>query len=801
MRVPLGWLREYAPTDLGAERLAEILIPRGVLIEAIERPWEGLDGVVVARVVEVRDHPNSDKLCVARIRHGSGEAELVVGVRNMVAGDLVPWAPPGARVPVLAEPLAIRRVRGIDSNGMLCSPRELAISQDHGGILILNDAGLDVGEDLKRGLGLDEVVLDIEVEPNRPDFLSVYGVAREAAAATGVKLVPLETAVDEVPDAVADAVTVRIDDLEGCPRYVARAVRAVAHRPSPLAVQARLTAAGIRPIDAVIDATNYTMLETGQPLHAFDMDRLAGPGIVVRKASDGERLTTLDDVERILTGDDLLICDLEKPVALAGVMGGRTSEVSEETTDVLLESASFTRSGVLLTARRLELHTEASHRFERGTDPEACPDAAARCAALMVRWAGGEVMRGVAEDGRAPERAWVSLRPARASALLGYPVPAEAAMSVFDTLGMTNRLDDDRVEVEIPGYRADIEREVDLIEEVVRIQGYDNVGSTMPRAPHPGGVPETYAFARRVKGALARVGLREIRPVPFDAASDLALFSDTDAIPVTNPLRAEEGFLRTRLTPGLLHAVALNQSRGVETVRIFEVGTTFRLADPFVEIRKAGFALCGGNGAGWWSERRALDVLDAKGVLESLLDDVGVAEWSLAEAPDGPFHPGRSARIVIDGSHAGVLGEIHPRVAEALDIIGRVSVGVIGLRVLEAGAGRRSSAGKVPPRFPPVHRDLAFIVEGATPAGAVHEVLRRAGGALLASSILFDVYTGDPLPGGSKSLAFSLDLRAPDRTLRDEEAQEAVDRIVEELERTFGATLRTGEPPASRTHD
>ncbi|MDP9300964.1 MAG: phenylalanine--tRNA ligase subunit beta [Actinomycetota bacterium] len=792
MRVPFTWLREFAPTDLGAEQLAEILIPRGVNIETIEHPWEGLDGVVVVRVLEVRDHPNSDKLCVARIQHGSGEAELVVGVRNMAPSDLVPWAPPGARVPVLPEPLTTRRIRGVDSNGMLCSPRELAISQDHGGILILTESGLGVGDDLKRGLGLDEAVLDIEVEPNRPDFLSVFGVAREAAAATGVKLVPVDTSVDEVPDATADAVTVRIDDLGGCPRYIARAVRGVTHRPSPLGVQARLTACGVRPIDAVVDATNYTMLEIGQPLHAFDMHRLAGPGIVVRKASDDERLLTLDDVERTLTRDDLLICDVEKPVALAGVMGGRTSEVSEETTDVLLESACFTRSGVLLTARRLDLHTEASHRFERGSDPEACPGAAARCAALMMRWAGGEVMRGVAEDGRAPERKWVALRPARATALLGYPVPTEAAVSVFDTLGMTTRLDGDRLEVEIPGFRTDIEREVDLIEEVVRIQGYDNVGSTMPRAPHPGGVPDTYAFVRRVKGALARAGLREIRPVPFDAASDLALFGDTDAIPVTNPLRAEEGFLRARLTPGLLHAVALNQSRGVETVRIFEVGTTFRLADPFVEIRKAGFALCGGPGEGWWSERRALDVLDAKGVLESLLGELGVADWSLADAPDGPFHPGRSARIVIDGSHAGVLGEIHPRVAEALDITGRVSVGVVGLRALQSGAGSRSAPTDVPPRFPPVHRDLAFIVEDATPAGAVHEALRRAGGALLASSTLFDVYAGDPLPAGMKSLAFSLDLRAPDRTLRDEEAQEAVDKIVEELERAFGAKLRTG---------
>jgi phenylalanyl-tRNA synthetase beta chain len=791
MRVPLTWLREFAPTDLGAEQLAEILIPRGVLIEAVERPWEGLEGVVVVRVLEVRDHPNSDKLCVARIQHGSGEAELVVGVRNMAPGDLVPWAPPGARVPVLPEPLSTRRVRGVETNGMLCSPRELAISQDHSGILILDQERLGVGDDLKRGLGLDEAVLDIEVEPNRPDFLSVYGVAREAAAATGVKLVPPDTSVDEIPDAVADAVTVRIDDLEGCPRYVARAVRGVAHRPSPLGVQARLTACAVRPIDAVVDATNYAMLETGQPMHAFDLDRLAGPGIVVRKASDGERLLTLDDVERTLTTKDLLICDAEKPVALAGVMGGRTSEVSEETADVLLESAYFTRSGVLLTARRLDLHTEASHRFERGTDPEACPGAAARCAALMARWAGGQVMRGVAEAGRAPERRWISLRPARATALLGYPVPAEAAASVFDSLGMTNRLEGDRLEVEIPGYRTDVEREVDLIEEVVRIEGYGNVGTTLPRAPHPGGVPDDYAFARRVKGALARAGLREVRPIPFDAASDLALFGDTDAIPVTNPLRAEEGFLRTRLTPGLLHAVALNQARGVDTVRIFEVGTTFRLADPFLEIRKAGFALCGGDGEGWWSERRALDVLDAKGVLGSLLDDLGVADWSLADAPDGPFHPGRSARIVIDGSHAGVLGEIHPRVAESLDITGRVAVGVLGLRALEGGS-RGPSAPTDVPRFPPVHRDLAFIVDDATPAGAVHEALRRAGGALLASSALFDVYVGDPLPSGTKSLAFSLDLRAPDRTLRDEEAQEAVDRIVEELGRAFGAKLRAG---------
>jgi phenylalanyl-tRNA synthetase beta chain len=791
MLVPLSWLREFAPTDMDPDALADLLIPRGVLIEAIERPWSGLQGVVVAQVVEVRDHPNADTLCVARIRHADGEVELVVGVRNMREGDLVPWAPPGSRVPALTEPLAVRPVRGVDSPGMLCSPRELAISQDHGGILLLNGEGVAVGDDLKASLGLDEVVFDIEIEPNRPDFLSVLGVAREVAAATGVPLTRSAVDMTEIDETTADVVAITIEDRAACPRYVARAVRGAAHRPAPLRTQARLTACGVRPIDAIVDATNHTMLEVGQPLHAFDLQRLAGPGIVVRKATDGERLSTLDGVERTLTADDLLICDVDQPVAIAGVMGGQTSEVSEETSDVLLESASFARGGILLTARRLDLHTEASHRFERGVDPEGCEDAATRCAALMVRWAGGQVLRGSAHDGEAPPRRWVGFRPARATTLLGYEVTPRSATEVFETLGLRTRADGDRIDVEVPGYRPDIEREVDLIEEVVRVQGYGKVGTTLPRAPHAGGLPEPYAFARRVKEGLARAGLHEIRPVPFASEADLSLFDDRDAVVVTNPLRVEEGFLRTRLTPGLLRAVALNRARGVQTVRLFEVGTTFRAADPFVEVGKAGFAISGPAVEGWSGERRELDVLDAKGILEGLLDALGVRGWTLGQPPQGPFHPGRSAVVSVGDAPAGVIGEIHPRVAAAFEIEGRVAVCVVGLGPLLRAADREVEFHDIP-RYPPVRRDLAFLVPEVTPAGTVHRVLRDAGGPLLDASTLFDVYVGDRIPRGTKSLAFSVDLRASDRTLTDDEAQRVVDGIVERLASELDAQLRTG---------
>jgi phenylalanyl-tRNA synthetase beta chain len=791
VRIVLSWLREFCPTDLHADDLAELITRQGVKVEEVLRPWEGVQGVVVARVVSVEDHPDSDKLCVASVDDGTGEQVVCAGVRNFAAGDLVPWAKPGARVPVLPEPLAPRKLRGVMSNGMLCSPREVGVADVHTGILVLNREDVRVGDDFRAAFGLDDAVLDIEVEPNRPDFLSVFGVAREVSAATGVPLIEPDLALEESDEDAAALATVRLEAPDACPRYVARVIRGVdAHGDSPLRVQARLSAAGMRPVSNVVDATNYTMLELGQPLHGFDIDLLAGPGIVVRRAGEGERLTTLDDVERELSDEDLLICDVDKPVALGGVMGGASSEVSDETTNVLLESAYFTRTGILRTARRLDLHSEASHRFERGSDPEGLERAATRCAKLIVDWAGGTVARGVAGAGEPPTRRWVSMRPARATMLLADEVTANDARQVFDRLGMTQRGDDDVLEVEVPGYRVDIEREVDLIEEVARVRGYDRIGSTVPSAGQAGGVPPSYAFRDRLRDVSVRAGLREVSLLSFASGDDLAFAGDLDAVPVANPLQADEGFLRTRLAPGLLHAVARNQARGSEAIAIFETGTVFRMDDPVQERSSLAFALTGPAGRGWAAERRALDVLDAKGVLETLMGEAGVS-WSLGDALAPPYHPGRSATILVGDAVAGTFGELLPRAAAAFDIEGRVSVGELDVAALLAGTGKEFLVRDVP-RFPPVRRDLAFVLPESTPAGEVQHALEEAAGELLSECVLFDVFRGGSLPEGAKSLAFTLDFRAPDRTLTGDETDPVVERIVARLRDDYGAELRAG---------
>ena len=789
MKVPLSWLEEFVPIDLDVEALADRIDAHGIKVEGIERPWAGLEGVVVARVLDVRDHPNSDKLCLATVDAGEGPVQVVVGIRNMSPGDLVPWAKPGSRVPALEEPLGTKQLRGETSNGMLCSPRELAISHEHEtGILIL-PAELPVGGDVRSTLGLEDAVLDIEVEPNRPDFLSIYGVARETSSILGLPLREPDLTVEEVPERADEVATVELRDPDGCPFYLARVLHAASAGSTPLRAQARLTAAGMRPVAPIVDATNYAMLELGQPLHAFDMQRLAGPGIVVRRAEAGERLVTLDGAERDLSEEDLLICDLEGPVALAGIMGGQTSEVSGSTTDVLLESAYFTRTGVIRTARRLELHSEASHRFERGTDPEGVERAARRGAALIAQWTGAQVLTGTARAGGPPERRWVSMRVPRATALLGYPVTPTDAAAVFETLRMTHREASDGVEVEVPGYRVDIEREVDLIEEVVRIQGYDRVGARIPRSPEPGGLPDGYAFARRVRDALVRSGLREAKPLPFVPEEDLALMGDRDAIPLANPLRAEEAWLRTRVLPGLLHTAARNQRWGTGSVAIFEVGTVFRSAGPVEERRQVGFVLCGAAGEGWTADGREYDVLDARGVVEALLDDLGVKGWTLGEPLAAPFHPGRSAQIVLEDRPLGLVGELHPRVTASLDIEGRVAAAELELEPLRTAASGVLQLVEVP-RFPPVRRDLAFVVGDEVPAGTVQAALQAAGGELLDRSVLFDVFRGGAIPEGRKSLAFALEFRAPDRTLTDEEVEPVVAAIVERLRAELQADLR-----------
>jgi len=791
VRVVLSWLREFCPVELQPEELAQTLSVKGVHVEGIFRPWEHLSGVVVARVLEVRDHPNSDKLCLARVSYGSGERELVVGVRNMKPGDLVPLAGPGARVPALPEPLAERTIRGVVSEGMLSSPRELGISGDHGGILIL-PPDAPVGADVKETFGLDDVVFDIEIEPNRPDLMSVFGVAREVAAATGAPLGSPEVSVPEADEKAEGEAAVEVLDLERCPRYVARIIRDVAVAPSPIGIQARLTAAGMRPVSNVVDATNYAMLETGQPLHPFDVDRLSDRAIVVRRAREGERLVTLDDVERTLTAEDLVIADRVKAVGIAGVMGSASAEVHAGTREILLESAYFDPKGVIRTSRRLKLQTEASTRFGRGADPENPPRGADRAARLLAEWAGGRVLSGAIEVGDAPERRRVEVRPSRATKVLGYAVSPSDVEDVFHRLGMASTpAGPDGLEVEVPGYRVDLEREVDLIEEIVRVQGYDRLGTTLPGIRQAGGAAETFTLRRRARAALMAAGLRESISLSFSSAADLRLLGRPDAVVVANPISAEEGFLRPSLIPNLLKAVRRNRDRGVRTIALFEAGHVFLPGDPVDEREMAAGVLSGPAGVGMHAEDRSVDFFDAKGAVEVLLEALLVAEWRAGDPPsDGPFHPGRSATVLAADGPVGVIGELHPSAAEEIglgegDRVALFEVDLSSLYSLATPVEYREI-----PRFPPVRRDLAFIVDASTPAAAVQGAIAAASGELAEAVVLFDEFTGEPIPEGKKSLAFALEFRAPDRTLTDQEADAAVETIVRRVAEAVGGELR-----------
>lgn len=789
MRVPLSWLREFCPVKLSAEDLADLLTSRGLHLERLLRPWEAVSGVLVARVLEVKDHPNADKLCVTTIESGGGTREVVAGVRNMSSGDLVPYAAPGATLPGFEGKLERRELRGVTSDGMLCSPSELAISGDHAGILILDQG--EPGEDLKEAIGLDEAVLDIEVVPNRPDLMSVYGVAREAAAATGEDLASPATEVEEAPELTEGAATVEVHDSARCPRYLARVIRGVTVGPSPIRAQVRLTAGGMRPVSNVVDATNYAMLELGQPMHPFDLQRLSGPGIEVRTAKDGEKLTTIDGVERSLTGEDLLIADVERAVGIAGVMGGGDSEVSSDTSDVLLESAHFLPVSVLRTARRLGLRTEASIRFERGADPEAVPGAAARAASLMAEWSGGRVLSGAVDVGSVPDRATVSVRPGRAAQLIGIELTASEVRESLGRLRLPASEDGEELVVEIPAYRVDLEREVDLIEEVARVTGYEAVPSTLPGVRQAGGLTREQGLRRRIVDLLAGAGLLETRSVSLGPESDSDLFPEARSIRVANPVSEEDAGLRVSLLPGLLRAARRNMSMGRNSVRLFEAGRTFSLGEPDpIEKEQVAALLSGPAGEGWPAESRPQGFLDARGLLEHLLDGLGV-EWAVGEPAQKPWHPGRSFEVRVDGRACGVAGEIHPSVIEAFDMPAAAAGFELDLEGVLPAAGDLVDYAEVS-RFPPVRRDVAYLVDREAAAGPIQAALIQAAGDLLERVILFDVFEGEPLPEDKRSLAFALDLRASDRTLTDREADEVVRAITERLSADFGAELRSG---------
>ena len=831
MRVPVPWLRELVdlPTDVPTEEVAARLTAAGLKVEAVHRASAVGGPLVVGRVVAYEDetHPNGKTIRWCTVDVGEPEPRgIVCGAFNFAVGDAVVVALPGA---VLPGGIAIgaRRTYGHLSDGMICSPDELGLGADHSSILVLPGEHTP-GADADAVLGLRDEVLEIAVTPDRGYALAMRGVAREAATAFGVSFRDPAT-VPAPPAAADDGYSVRVDDAAGCPLFVARTVHDVdATRPPPLWLQRRLRQAGMRPISLVVDITNYVMLELGQPIHGYDADRLHGP-IVVRRARPGEWVETLDGKHRALDPEDLLITDDSGPIGIAGVMGGASTEVSPATTSVVVEAAHFAPVVVGRAARRHRLPSEASRRFERGVDPALPPAAAQRVVDLLVELGGARAEPTITVVGQVPARRTVRAAGDLATRTLAVPVPAERFAALLTAVGCevtrtgaaTDTADTAVIlEAAVPTWRPDLRDPADLVEEAARLIGYDAIGSVLPVAPPGRGWTAGQRARRRVGTALAEAGFVEAPSYPFVGLAELdslGLPADDPrrvALRLANPLSEEQPYLRTTLLPGLLTALRRNVSRGASDVALFEDGLVFRpqaaVLPPAPRLpvegpptpeqlaaleaalpaqpRRVAAVLCGDRDpAGWWGPGRAASWADAIEAARLVAAAAGVALDARADQ-HAPWHPGRCAQLLVDGRVVGHAGELHPRVVAALGLPSRTCAMELELdRVPLPETPVRAPA--VSP-YPPAAQDVALVVPLEVPAADVEAALHAGAGPLLEHVGLFDVYTGDQVPQGHRSLAYTLRLRAPDRTLTVEEVSAAREAAVAEAHRRTGAVLR-----------
>jgi phenylalanyl-tRNA synthetase beta chain len=792
----MHWLRELVDIDVSSEELAIKLSNTSAAVDSIERFAEGVSGVVAGRVLEVADVPESDKLVIAKIDVGEGSpVTILAGAKNFSAGDVVPVAREGARVTTLDVPITNRKMVGgkYTSQGMLCSARELGVADEHEGILVLG-ADTPVGTDIAQLLGLDDDVLEFEIYPNRPDQMSVLGIAREVALLYGKQLrSPDTTVVEGGPDA-ASLTSVAIEDDEGCPRYLARVIEDVSFGASPALVRARLTACGVRPLGNLIDATNYVLLLTGQPLHAFDLDKLAEQRIAVRRARAGEKLTTLDGEERVLDPTDLVIADGNDAQALAGVMGGGHSEVGADTKRVLLESAYFQPVSIARTSRRHHLRSEASARFERGADPEMVPDAASIAAELIRRWAGGKVATGALDEGGAPEHRTVTLRPSRVTAVLGIEVSSDEIVRLLTGLGCEVTVRDNTLDAVVPSWRPDLEREIDLIEEVARLHGYEEIPSVL-RPGDRGGRTDAQLLRERTRAALLGAGLSEATLSTFGAREDIeAIGYDGPLVVLSNPMTEDQRQLRPSLFPGLLRATQRNVAHGTPTVRLFEFGRVFRgwpegakLPD---ESEHVAFVLHGDLTGHWSLDDRFPDAYDGLGLIDLVLGELGIEGRELSTDDVARlFHPGRSANVMLGGTMIGRFGELRPSVARSFDLEGPVVVGGLAVEPLFARPPSDRPLRALPTQ-PPVLRHISMWLPEGVAAGDVITAMRQAGGEFLERVDVLDEYRPETQADERRSVAFGLTFRARDRTLRAEEVDSAREAIVAAVTSAFGVEIR-----------
>jgi phenylalanyl-tRNA synthetase beta chain len=842
MRVPLCWLQEYVRIDLTPEELAERLTLAGLEVTAIERfgipgaplEWDR-ERIVVGQILRVERHPNAERLLLATVNYGRGEPKVVVtGAPNLLpylermpAQPLkVAFALEGAALYDGHQPgwvrmtLQGRAIRGIYSDAMVCSEKELGISEDHEGIILL-DPDAPVGMPLADYMG--DVVLEIDLTPNLAHAFSIIGVTREVAALAGKRLRYPPTTVRALGPAARRLVGIRIEDPEGCPRYSAMVIRSVQVSPSPYWMQWRLRLCGMRPINQIVDITNYVMLEWGQPLHAFDYERLverAGgrpPTIIIRRARPGERIRTLDGTERALDPEDLLICDEAGPIAIAGVMGGAETEVGETTRAVLLESANFDFISIRRTAARHKLPSEASARFGRGIHPALTLPAAQRAAAFMQRLAGGTVARGVVDAYvRRARRVTIPLSAQDVERVLGFAIPPREIERILRALEFRveptrppagSRSAPTAWRVAVPDHRLDCQRPEDLIEEVARIWGYDRMPETRLRDPMP---PQrgnsAWSFEERVRDILVACGLQEVityalihpddeaRLAPPDVANP---YTAPDYVRLINPISEERTVLRHTLLPGLLRALRTNL-RFRERVAIFEVGKVF-LPHPGEDLPeepgRIGIALTGPRDPASWLpvDRKPMDFFDLKGIVEALLERLHIPEAVFERAEHPGLHPGRGGEVKARGRSLGILGELHPLVRRAWELPDQpVLVAELDLEALQ-GLAPIAHVLEAVPRVPPVVEDLAFIVPEGVPAAALAALLREAGAPLVREVHLFDVYQGPPIPPGHRSLAFTVFYQAEDRTLTDREVAALRERLIRAAAERLGAVVRQKE--------
>jgi phenylalanyl-tRNA synthetase beta chain len=803
MRAPLSWLRDYAPLEADVDRLASALSELGLVVDGVEQVGGGLGDVVVARVVAIRPHPNHDVNRLVEVdAGGSDPVGVICGASNFSDGDLVVLAPVGAVLPGGFE-ISRRKMRGHWSNGMLCSPEELGLSapgEGSDGLLVLPATLAAPGTPLVDALGIppDDVVFDLDVSPNRPDALSVAGVARDLAAALGepwslpsLDPVPVDRSLGEA------AVTVLSGDL--CPRFTATILEGVPLGPSPAWIARRLTLAGMRPINLVVDVSNYVMLDIGQPNHAYDLERLGGEGILVRRGEDGESVVTLDGLQRSLRADDCVICDaLSVPVGVGGIMGAASAEIGPDTRRVLLEAAWFYPMAVARTGRRLGLHSEARVRFERGVDPELAGAAVERFVSLLAAAeGGGGLRRGPTVDVRdrhnLPEPPVISLRTGRVNALLGTDLDDATISKLIEPIGFeVTGTGEGRQSVKVPSWRLECSREVDLVEEVARMWGYHRIERTLPRgAGRPSsGLSALQTERRKVRGLLAAWGFDEAWSTSFLAPGDLERAGlDPDAVEVENPLERSESILRTSLVPGLLKAARFNADRQSEDLALFEIGRVFYPPSSDLpvpdEAEHLGVVVLPGPGAD--------DTAAASAVVRTwtwLADALRLEAWTMEPGAPHAWHPGRSARIVGSGGILGSVGELAPAVVHSYGLDGRVGFLAVSMEALFSEP-RSSDRAREVSRYPASDIDLAFVVDESVPALALQSSLRSSLGADLESIRLFDVYRSDVLGPNRRSLAFRLRLRSAEGTLDEEDLARLRARAVDSARAAHGAELRS----------